>query len=417
MPDGREPTQVDVLAAIDEVDPAEWDACAGGVSVAAPGASNPFISHGFLSALEDSGSVAADTGWLPRHLAVRDEAGALIAAAPLYLKSHSYGEYVFDWGWAEAYERAGGRYYPKLVCAVPFTPVTGRRRLVRPDVAAPLADQLADALAEAMATLAQRLGASSVHVNFATHAEWRRLGERGYLLRQGHQFHWTNHGYRDFDDFLAALSSRKRKAIRKERRAVAGHRLDIRALTGAEITEAHWDAFYRFYRATSDKKWGPNYLTREFFSLLGERLGRRVVMVFVRDAAGEPVAGALNLIGGDTLYGRNWGVLGGRLKGAAARYDFLHFEACYYQAVDYAIAHGLKRVEAGAQGPHKLQRGYLPTPTYSAHWIADPALRAAVERFLASERRDVAFEMRLLAAHSPFRRPQAPENKDEKEPG
>ncbi len=413
MPDGREPTRINVLEAIGDVVPAEWDACAG--------PDNPFITHGFLSALEDSGSAAADTGWLPRHLAVRDEAGALIAAAPLYLKSHSYGEYVFDWGWAEAYERAGGRYYPKLVCAVPFTPVTGRRLLVRPDMAAPLADQLADALAEAMATLTGRLGASSVHVNFATHAEWRRLGERGYLLRQGQQFHWTNHGYRDFDDFLSRLSSHKRKAIRKERRAVAAHGLDIRALTGAEITEAHWDAFYRFYRATSDKKWGPSYLTREFFSLLGERLGRRVVLVFVSDAAGEPVAGALNLVGGGTLYGRNWGVLGGvpggRLKGAAARYDFLHFEACYYQAIEYAVAHGLARVEAGAQGPHKLQRGYLPTPTYSAHWIADPALRAAVERFLASERRDVAFEMRLLAAHSPFRRPQAPEKKDEKESG
>ena len=420
MPDGREPITVNVLASIDEVTPAEWDACAGGAS----GADNPFTAHGFLSALEDSGSVAADAGWLPRHLAVRDAAGALVAAAPLYLKSHSYGEYVFDWGWAEAYERAGGRYYPKLLCAVPFTPVTGRRLLVRGDLAPPLQDELADALTDAMVTLTQRIGASSVHVNFATEAEWRRLGERGYLTRCGQQFHWTNHGYRHFDDFLAALSSRKRKAIKKERRAVAGYGLDIRALTGADITEAHWDAFYRFYRATSDEKWGPSYLTRKFFSLLGERLRGRVVLVFVRDAAGQPVAGALNLVGGDVLYGRTWGalggalggVLGGRLKGAAARYDFLHFEACYYQAIEYAIAHGLKRVEAGAQGPHKLQRGYLPTPTYSAHWIADPALRAAVERFLASERRDIAFEMQLLDAHSPFRRVQITEDKGENEP-
>jgi uncharacterized protein len=263
-----------------------------------------------------------------------------------------------------------------------------------------------------MATLAWRLGASSAHVNFATEAEWRRLGGRGYLLRKGQQFHWVNRGYRDFDDFLGQLSSRKRKAIRKERRAVAGFGLDIRALTGTEITEAHWDAFFHFYRATSDKKWGPSYLTREFFSLLGERLGRCAVLVFVSDAAGEPVAGALNLIGGDVLYGRNWGTI----KGAAARYDFLHFEACYYQAIEYAIARGLKRVEAGAQGPHKLQRGYLPVPTYSAHWIADPALRAAVERFLEAERRDVAFEMQLLGAHSPFRRPQISEDKGKNEP-
>lgn len=412
MPDGRESTKVDVLASIDEVEPTEWDTCAGGTSGLGAGSVNPFTAHGFLSALEDSGSAAADAGWLPRHLAVRDETGALVAATPLYLKSHSYGEYVFDWGWAEAYERAGGRYYPKLLCAVPFTPVTGRRLLVRGDLAPPLQDELADALADAMVTLTQRISASSVHVNFATEAEWRRLGGHGYLLRSGQQFHWVNHGYRDFDDFLAALSSRKRKAIKKERRAVAGYGLDIRVLTGADITEAHWDAFYRFYRATSDKKWGPSYLTREFFSLLGERLGRRVVLVFVRDAAGRPVAGALNLIGGDVLYGRTWGVLGGRLKGAVARYNFLHFEACYYQAIEYAIARGLKRVEAGAQGPHKLQRGYLPTPTYSAHWIADPALRAAVERFLASERRDVAFEMQILDAHSPFRHPQVPGNKD-----
>lgn len=405
MPDGREPTKVHVLSSIGEIDPAEWDACAGRSTGPDAGPDNPFIAHGFLSALEDSGSVAADTGWLPRHLAVRDDDGRLVAAAPLYVKSHSYGEYVFDWGWADAYERAGGRYYPKLLCAVPFTPVTGRRLLVRPDLPGTFADGLADTLAEAMATLARRLGASSVHVNFPTESEWRRLGGRGYLMRQGQQFHWSNHGYRDFDDFLAALSSRKRKAIRKERRAVAGHGLDIGALTGAEITESHWDAFFRFYRATSDKKWGPSYLTRDFFSLLGERLGRRVVLVFVRDALGEPVAAALNLVGGDALYGRNWGTL----AGPASRYDFLHFEACYYQAIEYAIKRGLKRVEAGAQGPHKLQRGYLPCPTYSAHWIADPALRDAVARFLDGERPDVAFETRLLAAHSPFRRQNAVE--------
>jgi hypothetical protein len=400
MPDGREPTKVDVLAAMKDVTAADWDACAAG---ATPG--NPFISHGFLSALEDSGSATAETGWLPRHLVVRDELGRLVAAAPFYLKRHSYGEYVFDWGWADAYERAGGRYYPKLISAVPFTPVAGRRLLVRGDLPAPLADELEDALARAMVTLAERLGVSSVHVNFPSQGEWRRLGAHGFLARTGQQFHWLNKGYKTFDDFLNDLASRKRKAIRKERRAVAEAGLDIRALTGPDITESHWDAFFRFYQATIDRKWGPGYLTRAFFSLLGERLGDRVVLIFARDASGKPVAGALNLVGGGVLYGRNWG--------ATKRYDFLHFEACYYQAIDYAIRHGLSRVEAGAQGPHKVQRGYLPSPTYSAHWIADPGFRAAVERFLAGERRETEWEMREHARHAPFRRGQATENTDE----
>ncbi len=387
MPDGREPTTVNVLDSISEVTAAEWDACAG--------ADNPFCSHGFLSALEDSGSAAAEQGWLPQHLAIRDEAGGLLAAAPLYLKSHSYGEYVFDWGWAEAYERAGGSYYPKLLSAVPFTPVTGPRLLVRGDLEDPLKDELADALAAGMVGLGERLGVSSLHVTFPTKAEWLRLGERGLLLRTGQQFHWQNRDYGGFDDFLADLTSRKRKAIRKERASVAGHGLHIRALTGADITESHWDAFYRFYRNTSDKKWGSSYLSRDFFSLLGERLGESVVLVMAEDA-GRPVAGALNIRGGDTLYGRNWG--------CAEDYKFLHFEACYYQAIDYAITHGLKWVEAGAQGPHKVQRGYLPRRTYSAHWIADPGLRSAIERFLVGERHAIEEEMAELSARSPFRR-------------
>ena len=389
MPDGREPTTVNVLDSISEVAAAEWDACAG--------ADHPFCSHGFLSALEDSGSAAAEQGWLPRHLAIRDEAGGLLAAAPLYLKSHSYGEYVFDWGWAEAYERAGGSYYPKLQSGVPFTPVTGPRLLVRNDLEAALRDQLADALSAGMVRLAERLGVSSLHVTFPTKAEWLRLGERGLLLRTGQQFHWQNRGYGGFDDFLADLTSRKRKAIRKERASVAGHGLHIRALTGADITEGHWDAFFSFYRNTSDKKWGQSYLSREFFSLLGERLGSSVVLIMAEDG-GRPVAGALNIRGGDTLYGRNWG--------CAEDYKFLHFEACYYQAIDYAITHGLKWVEAGAQGPHKVQRGYLPRRTYSAHWIADPGLRSAIERFLVGERHAIEEEMAELSARSPFRRPE-----------
>ena len=386
MPDGREPTTVNVLGSINEVEAAEWDACAG--------ADQPFCAWGFLSALEDSGSASADSGWLPRHLAVRDEAGELVACAPLYLKSHSYGEYIFDWGWADAYERAGGRYYPKLQSAVPFTPVTGRRLLVRDDLAPALRDDLFHALAEAMMTLAGRLGVSSLHVTFPTKDEWRRFGELGMLLRKGQQFHWENRNYADFDGFLADLASRKRKGIRKERASVAKHGLDFRWLGGADLSEAHWDAFYGFYRDTTDKKWGQNYLNREFFSLLGERMGDHIVLI-VAEKAGRPVAGALNFRGADTLYGRNWG--------CNTDYKFLHFEACYYQAIEYAIQKGLKWVEAGAQGPHKVQRGYLPRTTYSAHWIADPAFRDAIGRFLDDERLSIEEEMQFLNEHSPFR--------------
>ena len=387
MPDGREPTAVKILGSLSEVTADAWDACVG--------AANPFVGHGFLAALEESGSATGETGWLPRHLVVEDEAGAVVAAAPLYLKSHSYGEYVFDWGWADAYERAGGRYYPKLQSSVPFTPVTGPRLLVRPDLPEPRRDELRRVLAAAMVDLAERLRASSVHVTFPTEAEWRLLGRFGMLQRTGQQFHWENRGYADFDAFLRALSSRKRKAIRKERRAVAEAGVSVRVLTGAEIEERHWDAFHRFYLMTADRKWGSVYLTRRFFSLLGERLGERVVLVMAEDG-GRPVAGAFNLIGGDTLYGRNWG--------CGARYKFLHFEACYYQAIEFAIDRGLRWVEAGAQGPHKVQRGYLPCPTYSCHFIRDDAFRDAVARYLAAERRQVEGEMEALAGNSPYRK-------------
>lgn len=390
MPDGRdaappESRTVKVLQSIHDVAACAWDACAGG--------DDPFLSHAFLAALEDSGSVAPETGWMPRHLAAMDDDGeAVIGCAPLYLKSHSYGEFVFDWGWADAYERAGGRYYPKLQAAVPFTPVTGRRLLLAPGAT----PETVDLLAGAIIGLAERLKVSSAHVTFSTESEWRRLGQLGMLTRIGSQFHWQNPGYACFDDFLAQLSSRKRKAIRKERAAVRAENVEIRTLTGADIEERHWDAFYGFYRNTSERKWGSAYLNRAFFLRLGEVMADRVMLVMAEDGQGRPVGGALNLIGRDTLFGRYWG--------CRRRYRFLHFEACYYQAMDFAIAHGLKRVEAGAQGEHKIQRGYLPTPTYSAHWIADRRFREAVERFLAGERTAVEHEMRLLRGESPFRK-------------
>ena len=384
MPDGSELRTVKVLGSIHDVTADAWDACAG--------ADDPFLSHGFLAALEDSGAVSAETGWIPRHLAALGEDESVAACAPLYLKSHSYGEYVFDWSWADAYERAGGRYYPKLQSSVPFTPITGRRLLVGPGAPG----GAAEVLARAMVSLAERLEVSSLHVTFPTEPESRMLGDHGWLIRTGYQFHWENRGYRTFDDFLADLSSRKRKAIRKERAAVRDQDVTVRTLTGGAIEERHWDAFYRFYRDTHGRKWGHAYLNRAFFSLLAEAMADRVVLVMAETPDGRPVGGALNILGHDTLYGRYWG--------CEEHYRFLHFEACYYRAIDFAIEHGLARVEAGAQGEHKIQRGYLPRPTYSAHWIADPDFRRAVERFLHAERRAAAAEIRLLSEESPFRK-------------
>jgi len=384
MPDGGDSIAVRVLRRIDEVPAAQWDACAGVVC--------PFVRHAFLRALEDSESVGAEAGWQPQHLVVPDSDGTLLGAVPLYLKSHSYGEYVFDWGWAEAYERAGGRYYPKLQASVPFTPVTGPRLMVRAGADEPT---IRAALTAGLLELARRYGVSSLHVTFPTREEWDHLGAAGFLLRKGLQYHWENRGYGSFDDFLAALSSRKRKAIRKERRRVAESGLTLRTLTGEDIAPRHWDAFYRFYIATSDRKWGRPYLNREFFRRLGETMAKAIVLVLAEDR-GRPVAGALNLRGGDTLYGRNWGALGD--------FRFLHFEACYYRAIDFAIAEGLARVEAGAQGEHKIQRGYLPAETYSAHWIADPGFREAVEHFLRRERSQVEYEIDALGDYAPFRK-------------
>ncbi|NQV98870.1 MAG: N-acetyltransferase [Rhodospirillales bacterium] len=386
MPDGTEQITVKVIPSISDVSQEAWDECAG--------TSHPFTRHAFFSALEDSGSATAETGWQPQHMIIEQATGGLLAAVPLYLKNHSYGEYVFDWGWADAFERAGGNYYPKLQCSVPFTPVTGARFLIPDHIENKQAQDLRKALGGAMIQLAHRLEVSSIHVTFSTKDEWKLLTDVGFLQRLGQQFHWHNKGYRTFDDFLEDLNSRKRKQIRKERRAVAEKDLSIQALSGAEIKEHHWDAFYQFYLSTVDKKWGSSYLTRSFFSLLGERMADQVVLFMVEDA-GNLVGGALNLKSDTTLFGRNWGCL--------ATHKFLHFEACYYQAIDYAIQHGLQRVEAGAQGPHKIQRGYLPSPTYSSHWISHPGLKDAIEDFLARERLGMEFEMHQLAQHSPFR--------------
>jgi predicted N-acyltransferase len=379
MPDTAPYQTLKVYPRIAEIGQATWDACAGD--------DNPFVSYAFLSALEDSGSVGKRTGWHPRYAALTDGAGAIAAVAPVYAKTNSYGEYVFDHAWANALERAGGQYYPKLQVAVPFSPVPGPRILSR-------AGLPAAALAAALEQLAEQLDCSSVHATFCTEPEWAALGDAGWLQRLGTQFHWENEGYAQFDDFLAALSSRKRKVIKRERRdAQAG--LTFQALTGAALTKDIWRVFYQFYTATVDRKWGGAYLTPEFFTLLGERLGERVVlMLALRD--GRPIAGALNLRSRNVLYGRNWG--------ATEDVPFLHFELCYYQAIDYAIAHGIQRVEAGAQGEHKIQRGYRPRPTYSAHYIRHPGLRRAVAEFVAAEREGMRETMAALAADSPYKK-------------
>jgi predicted N-acyltransferase len=382
MNDTGEAVAVRVHSSIGDIAEAEWDACAGDV--------NPSLSYAFLSALEDSGSATARSGWAPQHLAIADGCGRLVGAVPLYLKNHSYGEYIFDYGWADAYERAGGRYYPKLLCAVPFTPVPGPRLLVAPGAPAPTRRHLIAGMVE----FARQCKISSLHVNFPNDDDLEALTEVGFLQRMGQQFHWANNGYRDFDDYLAALNARKRKAVKKERREALDAGLEIDVLTGADLTPKVWDAFYRFYLATSDRKWGSAYLNRKFFALIGERMPEKIVLVMARRGK-EYVAGAFNLLGKDTIYGRNWGSHGD--------YRMLHFECCYYRAIEFAIDHGLQRVEAGAQGPHKLQRGYLPVPTYSAHWLPDPGFRRAVAQFLARERDMVESKIEHLAEFSPFR--------------
>ena len=368
----------------------EWARLAG--TARGDKAFNPFISYDFLSALEESGCATRRTGWLGQHLRLESADGKLLGAAPCYLKSHSQGEYVFDYGWADAFERAGGRYYPKLQVSVPFTPVTGPRLLVSRDADG---GAVRHALAEGLKTLTDRLGVSSVHVTFAPETEIDVLDDAGFLVRTDQQFHFFNEGYGSYQEFLETLASRKRKALKKERRAAVESGIEIDWLTGSDLTEAAWDDFFAFYMDTGSRKWGRPYLNRRFFSIIGERMADDILLVMAR-RAGRYIAGAINFIGSDALYGRNWG--------AIEHHPFLHFEVCYHQAIEFAIAKGLKRVEAGAQGEHKLARGYLPVATRSAHYIAHPDLRRAVAEYLAQERSEVEAIGELLAEHSPYRK-------------
>ena len=403
---------LEAVSSVSQITAADWDACAnpsvdptdlngfdtlassdtaGGSGASSTTPYNPFVSHAFFSALEASKSACARTGWGPRHLLARLD-GEIAGLVPCYLKSHSQGEYVFDRGWADAFERAGGRYYPKLQASVPFTPAAGPRLLIRGGVDA---DLIGTALASGLVALCEATEASSVHVTFAREAESNFLAEHGFLQRNDQQFHWHNQGYGAFEDFLATLNSRHRKAIRRERREALANGITIHALTGSDITEEAWDAFFDFYMDTGSRKWGRPYLNRNFFSLIGDTMARDVLLVMAR-RDGRWIAGAINFIGSDTLFGRNWG--------AIEHHPFLHFEVCYYQAIDFAIARGLKTVEAGAQGEHKIARGYLPQTTYSAHYIADPGLRHAIDDYLRRERVYVAEAARELTDAGPFRK-------------
>lgn len=379
---------------IAEIGQKDWDACANPfTSDPACGIPfDPFLSYAFLHALEESESACPRTGWAPYHIVFEEETGGVLGVVPMYLKSHSQGEYVFDHSWADALERAGGHYYPKLQVAVPFTPATGRRLLIRPDAQAVDCEGY---LLGGVMKMAENLDVSSVHITFAEKSQWERMGELGFLQRTHKQFHWHNQGYGDFGDFMAQLSSKKRKNIRHERRDALADGLEIEWVTGGDIAEHHWDAFYQFYMDTGSRKWGRPYLTRAFFSLVGESMPDDILLIMVK-RAGRYIAGAINFIGSECLFGRNWGCI--------EDHRFLHFEVCYYQAIEYAIAHGLKRVEAGAQGPHKLARGYLPAHTYSAHWIVNESFRDAVNDFLTHERQYVDEEIDYIEEHSPFRR-------------
>src|SRR6266851_3093476 len=385
---------LEAVPSVGDISPADWDACAsprprpvndldslmpegssGGSCIDLKPYYNPFVSHAFFLAAEDSGSAIARTGWLPRHLVAKVD-GTIAGIVPCYLKSHSQGEYVFDRGWADAYERAGGRYYPKLQASVPFTPATGPRLLIRDGVDR---EQVGSALASGLTALCGISKASSAHVTFARETDWRFLASHGFLQRTDQQFHWHNQGFATFDDFLATLNSRHRKAIKRERREAIAAGITIHWLTGKDITEDAWDAFFAFYMETGSRKWGRPYLTRKFYSLIGEAMADRILLVMAR-RAGRFIAGAIE------------------------HHPFLHFELCYYQAIEYAIAHRLARVEAGAQGEHKIARGYVPVMTYSAHHVADPALRRAIADYLRRERAYVEAAGRELAETAPFRK-------------
>ncbi|GHD99109.1 hypothetical protein U879_05240 [Defluviimonas sp. 20V17] len=382
--------EITLLSGLSEISAADWDACACPEAADGGRPLDPFTTHRFLLALERSSSVGPGTGWDPRPMVVRAE-GRVIAVAPLYVKSHSQGEYIFDFNWAHAWERAGGRYYPKLQVAVPFTPATGRRLLTLPG----MEETGRAALVQGLVQIADRNDLSSVHITFCTEAEAKAGAEMGLMHRITQQFHWENDGFSDFDAFLGALSSRKRKTLRKERRTAQDFGGTIQAFTGDALRPEHWDAFWRFYQDTGARKWGTPYLTRAFFDEIHATMAEDILLVLA-ERDGTWVAGALNLIGRETLYGRYWGCI--------EDHPCLHFELCYYHAIDYAIAQGMQRVEAGAQGEHKLARGYLPVQTHSLHWIADAGLRQAIARFLEAEERAVEHEIEVLGDYGPFRK-------------
>ena len=380
-----------ILQSISDIDPAIWDQCAIPKDKVPY---NPFLRHAFLKALEDSGSATAETGWQPFHLVleevVEQQESKVLGVVPMYMKGHSQGEYVFDYAWADAWHRSGHSYYPKLQGSVPFTPATGRRLLAAPD--AP--EDTEELLLGACMQVAEQTEVSSVHFTFMPEAQWRSAGSLGYLRRMDQQFHWQNNGYQNFDDFLSELSSKKRKNVRRERRDATANDIRIHRLTGDALNEEHWDAFYQFYEDTGSRKYGSPYLTREFFSLISRQAPEDILLVLC-ERAGRYIAGAINFIGSDCLYGRNWGCI--------EDHPFLHFETCYYQAIEFAIEKGLSRVEAGAQGAHKVARGYLPQATYSAHFVRDPQFRNAVAKYLDEERAYVREDIDHLRNHTPFR--------------
>lgn len=382
---------VRVVSSISEISPHEWDACS--LDAAGPNKFNPFLTHGFLSSLEETGCAVKETGWVPQHIVAQDDSDNVLGVIPLYLKSHSYGEYVFDHSWADAYYSYGSRYYPKLQCCVPFTPVTGPRILVRDTSCR---DQVFDILVSALVALTIKFQVSSLHITFPSENELGKLKEKGFLQRIGMQYHWKNRNYRSFDDFLMDMKQSKRKNIRQERKKISAQNLTMKRLRGYEIKAKHWDTFYKFYRNTTDNKWGSAYLTRDFFHNMASKLGDQVLLVTAEEGD-ELVAGALNLIGGDTLYGRLWGCL------PRSYYANLHFEACYYQAIEAAIELNLDKVEAGAQGEHKIQRGYMPVATYSYHYIVDEGFRKSISDFLVRERAQLELVMKLLGESGPFK--------------
>jgi predicted N-acyltransferase len=374
------------------ISPESWSRLSGASRAGNTLVYNPFVSHAFLSSLEESGSATAKTGWLGHHLLLETEEGELVGALPGYLKNHSQGEYVFDHGWADAFERAGGSYYPKLQCSIPFTPATGPRLLVAEGLER---RPIQDAMAESLKEVVRRLGVSSAHVTFLPQDEVAIFETDGYLHRTDQQFHFINEGYANHEEFLQTLASRKRKALRKERRTALENGISIDWLTGSDLTERVWDQFFAFYMDTGSRKWGRPYLTRKFYSLIGERMPEDILLIMAKHN-GRYVAGAINFIGGDTLYGRHWGCI--------EDHPYLHFEVCYHQAIDFALAKGLRRVEAGAQGEHKLARGYLPVTTHSAHYVAHAGLRRAIADYLERERQDVEQMSEILGEHSPFRK-------------